>query len=492
MTYKMDVSFEEVLNIYVKNHKVGDKQMLRSAYEYADSKCKGIQRGTGEAYICHCLRVARLIAEWGFESDIIAAAILHDVVEDCNTTLDEIAEMFGSQVATIVDAVTHLSDRDFADHTLTKEQTDLLSDAKLLSKMTAKALYVKIADRIDNLNTLSGVPEEKRIPKAEHTREIIIPMARRANAYHFVDILEELCFKTEHPQMYEQITREYQKLLAVNHNTCQESLDTLRHVFNPLVSNDDSEFGFFHRQVVSFQYSQRTYSSIYRQMCQEARNILEDWPKLLTKSNVPLYDLLLIVRPKHGQKESNLSPHDIFFGCFENSLAQRGFYLLDVSKTTYENAYFFLLADEMDNLYRLFVRTPLEQQRFLYGNIVDENHTFFIPDVNEIEPRETYNERIKVFARDGSAMMIDKGATVLDLAFYIDPKLGLHFDYAMVDESQIKLPMKTLLNDGDRITIVYSENVSPDLSWFLHAKTIRAKNHLVQYFSDLLKDSKYA
>ena len=169
MSYEMKVDFNDIMNIYSKNHKMGSRQDLKRAYEYAAGKHAGVTRGTGEPYINHPLRVARLVTEWGFESDVIMAAMLHDVVEDCDTPLSEIENTFGSATANIVDVVTALSDKDFTGHTLTKTQKDILSDARLQKKMNYKALYVKIADRIDNLNTLSGVKERKRIPKAEHT-----------------------------------------------------------------------------------------------------------------------------------------------------------------------------------------------------------------------------------------------------------------------------------------------------------------------------------
>ena len=184
MSYKLEVDLKEIMNIYSKNHKVGNKNGIKRAYHFAEEKHAGVTRGTGEPYINHVLRTARSVAEWGAESEVIMAALLHDVVEDCDVTLDDIEKEFGSIVRDIVDTVTSLSDKDFdsTNGTPTKAQKDLLSDAKLQSKMTSKALLVKIADRIDNLNTLSGVKEEKRIPKAEHTKAIIIPMARLAKA----------------------------------------------------------------------------------------------------------------------------------------------------------------------------------------------------------------------------------------------------------------------------------------------------------------------
>ena len=118
------------MNAYSKNHKVGNKNGIKRAYHFAEEKHAGVTRGTGEPYINHALRTARSVAEWGAESDVIMAALLHDVIEDCGVTEDDIEKKFDSNVAEIVDTVTALSDKDFdsTSGTLTKTQKDLLSD----------------------------------------------------------------------------------------------------------------------------------------------------------------------------------------------------------------------------------------------------------------------------------------------------------------------------------------------------------------------------
>ena len=482
MSYKIKVSFHDVMNSYNERHKMGNKRDLKRAYEFAEKKHAGTFRGTGEPFIAHPLRVARLVADWGFESNVIMAAMLHDVVEDCDTPLSEIEKRFGTGVSRIVDAVTALSDRDFTDHTLTKAQKDLLSDARMQRKMNDEALYVKIADRIDNLHTLSGVKESKRIPKAEHTREIIIPMAKLENAYYLIDYLEELCFQTEHPEMHNNITKQYRKICAENSRKCQDTLDTLSSIFESHHNVESKEMERYHRYIVNFSHNPRSCISIYRQISRNAENIREDWLTLLSKENIALYDLTLIVSDELTDENSSFQPNDFFFQYFDKVLSQKGFYFIRFSRTTHQDAGYFLLADEMDNLYRMFVRTETEYQRYLYGNIIDGNNPLILHDINEIEPRDTYNEKIRVFRKDGSAMLIDKGATVLDFAFYIHSDLGLHFDYAMVDESRTKLPAHTRLNEGDRITVVASENIEPHISWFRHLKTSKAVNYLVHYY----------
>lgn len=483
MSYALVVNISDVMKAYSKNHKVGNKYGIKRAYEFAEKKHAGQTRGSGEPYIKHPLRVARLAAEWGSESDVIMAALLHDVAEDCGVPLSEIRELFGSNVEGIVDTVTALSDKEFANHTLTKAQKDLLSDAKLQSSMNSEALLVKIADRIDNLNTLSGVKPEKRVPKAEHTKEIIIPMARLAKADHLADVLEDLCFKIEHPTMYEDIEKQYRQLLKDNSKTCQETLDTLEETVSSGYSS--RALGKYRRYITGFVHSERPCISIYRQISREALNLKEDLPVLLTKYKIALYDLTFIVNDEIDDEKPGMHPYDVFFQYFDKALSSKGLYLLKYCFTSNKSTGYFLLSDEMDNMYRLFVRTELEYQRFLYGSIVDPDSNFSIDNVNEVEPRDTYNEKIRVFRRDGTAMDIDQGATVLDFAFYIHTDLGLHFDHAIIDESKTKLPLSTRLSEGDLVTIVTSDKVSPDITWFKHVNTSRAKHTLVKYFQKL-------
>lgn len=503
MPYKMDVSFEEVMYFYCKNHKIADRGGMRLAYEYSKDKHKGMFRGTGEPYIYHPLRVARYLAQWGFESDVLKASLLHDIVEDSSTPITEIENLFGTDVADLVDTVTAFSDRDFTDQSLSKRQIDIFSDARLQKRMNIKALYIKIADRLDNLNTLSGVKEERRIPKAEHTREIIIPMTRLINAYHFVDQLEELCFQTEHKQMYEDITRIYQKLLDENNRKCMETIGYLSSIFGPGFDNSklpqetdshkkeaasadntykSEDLTLYHQYIIDFKYNHRSCISIFRQICRNVENIKKDMPCYLTKENIPLYDLTLIVSNKLSLDNSKIRPEDIFFCFFEKVLSYKNFHLERYCLTSYQDTSYFVIVDDMDIMYRLFVRTELEYQRYLYGSIIEENNSLTISNINELDPRETYNEKIKVFRRDSTAMYIDKNATVLDFAFHIHSELGFHFKYALIDESKTQLPLYTRLNEGDTITVVASNDVTPDITWFRHVKTRMAVNYLVHYF----------
>lgn len=482
--YKKEVYFADVMRAFNKRHQMGNRQLMNLAYKYAEAKHMGMLRKSGEPYIKHPLRAARSLAEWGFESEVIAAALLHDVVEDCNTPLSEIEAEFGSHVASIVDAVTALSDRDFDGESPSKEQRDRLSDARLQSLMNHEAMYVKIADRIDNLNTISGVPEAKRIPKAEHTRDIILPIARETGAWFFVNVLEEICFEIEHPEQHRELQDCYETLCSKNSTASNVTLKKFMDIFTT-ETGINSELEPCRRLILDFWHSRRSLISIYRQIIAEAENIHMDLQPLFCKQNIPQYDLFLIVSDELGEDGAPVNVHDLFMRFFDLELSKKGLYFVDIRRTTHDDASYYLLADRMDNLYRFFIRTENEFQHYLYGNILEADKDLSISCINEIDPRETYNKKIKVFRRDGSAMYIDENATVLDFAFYVHTELGLHFQYAKVNGTDTQLPPYTRLNSGDTVIIETSEEAKPGFNWFKYIRTVRATHQLVQYFNRL-------
>ena len=140
----------------------------------------------------------------------------------------------------------------------------------------------------------------------------------------------------------------------------------------------------------------------------------------------------------------------------------------------------------MNNYYRLFVKTEKDYMRFRLGNIVDNDKQLSFTEVNEIDPRDTYKKKIKVFDEDGNARYIDAGATVLDFAFLIHTELGFHFLYAIINGNKTQLGPFVRLNEGDMIKIEHSEEITADIRWFSYCKTSKATHHLVRYFSDIL------
>jgi hypothetical protein len=228
--------------------------------------------------------------------------------------------------------------------------------------------------------------------------------------------------------------------------------------------------------------------SLFRQATASADKI-RDMRLLLSKETFAFQDLFLTVSSDLEEEGTPIRPHDLFFKYFDLVLSREGFYIVDYRRTTHEDSTYFLLADERDNLYRLFIRTVEENDRYRTGSRVDEG-TFFQGTVDEVEPRDAYKPKIKVFRKDGTAMLIDKGATVLDFAFHIHTGLGLHFKYARLNGNSTQLPAYTRLNDRDTVVITEAEDVQPTFTWFKYVKTSRATDRLVRYFYRLYADER--
>lgn len=481
--YKLLVSYDELIAALSANHKVVNKSAVRKAYNYASEKHKNQTRKTGEAYIMHPLRVAKFIAEWGLESDVVVAALLHDIVEDCNTPISEIEEEFGSNVAKMVDALTAVNSDLEKAKGKTKEEIDKMSDARLIRKVDETALLIKAADRLDNLYTISGVPEKKQFGKAQHTREILIPLMKREGAFMLIEELENLCFKIEHKERYHNIMTIYNNILSQNAVTTKKVLDTLNKTLkkdsNYILQN---ELVAYKNCIINFTYNTRSAMSIYRHLIRKATNLDKELPNLLIKSHTPLYDLTLITKNKFSEDVSATRPLDIFFKFYEKSLIDEGICIADCCKTTHGDADYLLLHDDMDNYYRLFIKSEEDYMRYNLGCIIDDKGAFSFSDVYDGAPTDAYNTKIKVFKRDGSELYIDAGSTVLDFAFAIHSDLGLHFDYALIDNSQTQFPAYTKLNEGDKITIITKEDMAAKIQWFRYVKTSKAVDYLVKQF----------
>ena len=484
--YNMDICIDDVMNELVKNHKVSNKKTVKKAYDYALEMHDGQTRKSGEPYIMHPLRVARFIATWGFESDVICAALLHDVVEDCHTTIEDINRLFGDSISKIVDAVTSL-DKDLENaEGLTKEEIDKLSDIKLQERMTEKALFVKAADRLDNLYTIDIFPEEKKIKKAKHTREIIIPMLMKEEAFKIIDQLEDLCLKIEHSERYNNINSAYTALRDANSYTTESILKLFSDVFHPGSMYVPTESRSYLDYIARFKYNPRSSISVYRQLTSDADNISTDLPKLICKENIAMYDLTLVINDEknslHGpDRPYELSPLDIFFKIYENVLMNHNICILDHKSTTYGESNYFVLRDEMDNLYRLFIKTETQYMHYKLGHIIDsDDYTFDSDFSNASGPK-----KIKVFTKKGEARYIDAGATMLDFAFMIHSELGYHFDYATIDNNKgQRANAYDRLSPGDQITIEIDPEIQPKIQWFKYVKTERAIEHLIHKFNN--------
>ena len=180
-----------------------DRELLTRAFGYAANAHAGQQRRSGEAFIRHPWSVAKICAELRLDEETIAAALLHDVVEDTEIGIDELRSEFGDEVATLVEGVTKLTRVTFQ----SREQAEAENYRKMILAMAQdpRVILIKLADRLHNMRTIEFLPKQKQIQTSKETLEVYAPIAHRLGIHALKWELEDLAFQTLHPRKYEEI-----------------------------------------------------------------------------------------------------------------------------------------------------------------------------------------------------------------------------------------------------------------------------------------------
>ena len=199
------VTWEKLCEAIKASGRSYNMEMIEKAYNLANTAHKGVCRRSGEPYICHPLAVARLVLDLGMDSESIAAALLHDVVEDTPTTLDDLKAAFGEEVALLVDGVTKLTKIQFSN--IEELQAENLRKMLLAMSRDVRVMIIKLCDRLHNMRTGDAWPEQKRRDKARETMEVYAPIANRLGILNVKEELEDRSLHYLDPVGYEEISR---------------------------------------------------------------------------------------------------------------------------------------------------------------------------------------------------------------------------------------------------------------------------------------------
>ena len=475
-----------------------DILLVEKAYAFAYDKHDGVFRKDGSPYITHCLEVAYILADMDRSNEEIAAGILHDTVEDTDVTKEDISRHFGPQVARIVEAVTNIEPYLPEDCELQKEDIDELSDNKLLDEILMgcpEALYVKVADRLHNLSTMSAVDHKRRIDKVNDTRAVLIPLVREmAHAYSLADRLEDACLLAEQPEEYAKINEKYQGFL-------RENREHLPRVGAYMVHSLSGETG-SRVYVVDCCFRERSIYSIHNDLIARAENKAELLEQF-TVRKVPLLDVFFVVRD-----DCAMQPEQVFCDLYE--VLRTGVYFPETKYTRREkfdltivgfgtspnsSLQYFVAADCYDIRYRIFCEREKDYKEYLHGygiQQIRENGRNI--QVNDGAPSSTFIPMITVYTRKQEKVQIEQGATVLDFAFHLHPQLAFGAKYAYLNGQWDKIPLRTKLNHGDTVEIVsstakdrpenepYEEHA--ELRWEEWVNTKKARRALTRYLEE--------
>ena len=476
---------EEMARRFLPAH---DIAILEKAYLFALKCHRDTRRKDGTLYITHPLETAKILADAGFESSLVAAAFLHDVVEDCGVTVEELEHEFGAMIAGIVDAISKVNDNFARDPSLTKEDLDVLSDVKFLTEATTKnnrrAFYIKLADRLHNLRTIEVFPVEQQKEKAAHTRNVLLPAAKMMKIFTLVDQLESLCLKIENPEVYEKICTAYQAMLHENRDTLEGENGLKQFMLNACL--DESSLS---KHVASVEFCERYPDSIFRNLMKEKdiHPAKSDFKNYINKKNVPLYNINLIVSDSYeGTAESILFN---IYPILHNS--RFGLTITGCGVTSESMARYYRMEDCFKNQFILFVEKEKDLLEYFYGVALsmdgEDDIRGHIYHINEAQPDEPQQAMMKVHCADGKMIYLPEGSTVIDMAAKLNSDIAICATGAYINGSNRKMPVYTRLREGDIVNIATDykkgETYNPHASirWVEYARSRQALKVLSRF-----------
>ena len=460
---------------------------VEKAFTLAEKLHSGQRRKSGEEYIVHPVEVAAILEKYDFDSNVISAALLHDVVEDCGYTVAEIKENFNSEIAGIVDAVSAISAKSLdgkaaellKNDEFAKFDLKEMSYQKLISfgKVNKYAFYIKFADRLHNLKTISCFPRYKQVEKVRETIRWILPLLKMFRAYKFYNEIANTCFCILNEENLIRFNEIYKNYFEFNKKIYAEIKEQCFFAFN----------NYFRKIKRNAEIS-----AVKLRHCTELE-VFEQTSKLFDLKDisgvkqsqfnkVPITKIYLIFN-------GNILPSElrnILLNLLDDEL-KNTFKIIGYEKNELFNYNYLVVQDKYRNKYQLNV--------FNYGDYVKfRNGSVDGTDVELIDEQasEIVTKYIKVKTRSGEEIYLPEGSTVLDFAFKIHNDFGFSVKCAYLNNSPSKSPIYTRLADGDKINLEiertedgFCRNIA-ELRWITYAKTDSAQKALIRYFEKRL------
>lgn len=470
--------YKELLRISYQTLSEDDKKLIRQAFDVTVDAHKDQRRKSGEAYVFHPIAVAKIVAsEIGLDAVSIAAALLHDVVEDTEYTLDDIERMFGETVARIVDGLTKIAH--LKKDMNTSQQAENFRKMLLTLHDDVRVIIIKIADRYHNLLTMDSMPEYKQVKIASETLYIYAPLAHRIGLYNIKTELEDLSLKYIEPDVYRDIMsriedtkEENEQYIADFSNVIRDSLDAegLNCIIKGRMKSIYSIRRKMQNQNVKFDqiYDKFAIRIIYKSDRQNEKFLawkiysivtdhftpnpvrLRDW---ISSPKSTGYEALhiTVMGPKGRWVEVQIRSERM------HEIAEKGY----AAHFKYKH------GDQKEQGIEMWLNRLQEALENSNGNAVDFVEEFKL---------NLYSKEIFVFTPNGELKSLPKGATPLDFAFNIHTEVGMHTRGAKVNGKLV--PLNTVLKSGDQVEIITSEIAKPNQNWLDYATTARARSKI--------------
>lgn len=473
-----EVTLEEFLEEVKKNLSPSGFEFIYKAYEVAEKAHRGQKRLSGQPYIIHPINVAYIIlTDLAADENMIAAGLLHDVVEDTNYTKEDMIRDFGEDVTNLVSGVTKVSK--IKNHSKEFVMLENIRRFVIASIEDPRVVLIKLADKTHNMRTISFQPEEKQKRIAQEVFSVYAPLAGRLGVYKLKSELEDLAFQVLHPEEYQKI----KQMVSEKKSERDARIQEIKEKVDEWLKAEGIE--------ARVEGRAKHFYSIYKKIIEKDKKLDEIFDlraiRIITRTVADCYNIMGIIHQhmhslpnrikdyiSNPKSNGYKSLHTTVFG-FDgkpveiqirteemNRIAEHGIAAHWGYKEGKKNS----LEDKMLLRWR-------ERFKQLQENT---DPKIFVDDLQQ----ELTDEEVFVFSPKGDMFEFPKGATVLDFAFRIHTDVGLHAKAARVNGKIV--PLRTPLNMGDQVEIITDKSSKPSPLWIRFLKTSSARQKVRQYF----------
>lgn len=474
----MDIN---VLLELVRMYNKEEVDMIKKAYDYAALMHSGQTRQSGEPYIIHPLNVAYIVAEMHADRNTVCAALLHDTLEDTRATKEEIAELFNSDIAALVDGVTKISKMNFS----SKVEQNLANTRKIITSITddVRIIIIKLADRLHNMRTLEYKTVFKQKENSLETLEIFVPLAYYIGAYRIKSELEDISFRYLKPKEYRKLYNIMSRASVENNVVLTEVLQNIEDILksnnipNEIKVRTKNLYGIYKRQAEGYKISDIHDLLSLKIMVNELWDCYKTLGLIHSKYH-PVNEMFkdYICNPKTNLYQSLhttvFAPHD--------KLVQTQIRTFDMDKI----ASFGLTAywDINKGNARDKMQKDLREKFQFFKTLTDINNMFYDnKDFVYQVKQELFNDNIYVYTSKGEIIELPKNSTVIDFAYKIHTDIGNTLVGAKVNGEYVT-DLGQVLKNRDRITVITDDySYGPRIEWLDKVNTSNAKKKIKEF-----------
>ena len=467
-------AYKELLRVSYQSLSDEDKKLIRKAFDMAVDAHKEQRRKSGEPYIFHPIAVAKIVAQnIGLDATSIAAALLHDVVEDTPITIENIAEIFGDTIAKIVKGLTKISDL--------SRDTDVSFQAENFRKMLltlnddVRVILIKIADRLHNMQTMDSMPSYKQQKIASETLFIYAPLAHRVGLYNIKTELEDLGLKYTEPEQYYEIFSKIEGSKEEQMRYIEEFSNTVK------VALDKEKIEYY------IKGRPKSIYSIYKKMTSKKIPFEEVYDKFAIR--------IIYKSDPDNEKFLAWKIYSIVTDYFRPNPTRLRDWLSSPKSTGYEALHITVVGPQnkwvevqirSERMHEIAEKGYAAHFKYKHGEqkergieqwlnrlqeVLENNEANAVEFVQEFK-MNLYADEIFIFTPNGEIKSLPKGATPLDFAFSIHTEVGMHTRGAKVNGKLVPLNYK--LRSGEQVEIITAENAIPNPNWLDYATTTKA------------------